>query len=191
MTDKVFLCVPSKNAILSFEPGTGDNLTQEDIDMGFNDYLNWYTKEMNPIDLSEEADGGMVLFNNEVDPYREDLRFAIPAVLHEAFGDGTLPYIILNGSDEDRYKEVKVSTPAGEIVIKIGTDSTYPGVYIDLRRGKCDCDAPLAMVEYTPDETETREPAVVTRVWNDVRKEDHQTRVVHQGIEEYFKELQD
>lgn len=100
MTDKVFLCVPTKNAILSFEPGTGENLTMEDLKMGFNDYLNWYAKEMDSIDLSDETDGGMVLFNDEIDSYREDLRLAIPAVLNEAFGDETLPYIILNGTTE-------------------------------------------------------------------------------------------
>lgn len=84
--------------------------------------------------------------------------------------------------------EVTILTPAGVIVVKRSTDSTYPGIYIDLRRDGCDCDAPLAMVEYTPDEGDLKEPAVVTRVWDDVREEDYQTRVVHSGIEEYFRE---
>ena len=84
--------------------------------------------------------------------------------------------------------EIIVDTPLGQIVVKPSGDSEYPGVYIDLRRDGCDCDAPLAMVEYTPDERDLKEPAIVTRVWDDVREEDHQTRVVHSGIEEHFRE---
>lgn len=82
-----------------------------------------------------------------------------------------------------------IFTPAGWIVVKQSTDSNNPGVYIDLRRDGCDCDAPLAMVEYTPDEGDLKQPAIITRVWDNVNEEDHRTRVVHSGIEEYFKEV--
>lgn len=81
-----------------------------------------------------------------------------------------------------------VFTQAGWIVVKQSTDPNNPGVYIDLRRDGCDCDAPLAMVEYTPDEGDLKRPAIITRVWDNVNEEDHRTRVVHSGIEEYFKE---
>ncbi len=84
--------------------------------------------------------------------------------------------------------EMIVETPMGSLVIYRSHDTEYPGVYIDLRRDGCDCDAPLTMVEFTATECDQDEPAIITRVWDDVRKEDHQTRVVHSGIEEYFRE---
>lgn len=89
--------------------------------------------------------------------------------------------------DAEEKKQIIVETPLGSLVIYQSGDPEYPGVYIDLRREGFDLDAPLAMVEYTPDEGDLKEPAIVTRVWDDVREEDHQTRVVHSGIEEYFK----
>ena len=82
--------------------------------------------------------------------------------------------------------EVVVHTPIGDIVVTKSTDSDYPGVYIDIRRPGCDCDAPLAMVEYTDTEVDLDRPAIITRVWNDVRREEYETRVVHDGISEYF-----
>lgn len=87
--------------------------------------------------------------------------------------------------------EIVVNTPLGQIVVKPSTDSDYPGVYIDLRRPGCDCDAPLAMVEYTATEVDLEKPAIITRAWDDTRCEEYHTRVVHSGIEEYFKEAMD
>ena len=86
-------------------------------------------------------------------------------------------------------EEMTVKTPLGTLVVKASTDSDYPGVYIDLRRPGCDCDAPVAMVEVTSTEADLDEkPALITRVWDNVNEEDHRTRVVHSGIEEYFRE---
>lgn len=82
--------------------------------------------------------------------------------------------------------EIVVCTPIGDIVVTKSTDSDYPGVYIDIRRPGCDCDAPLAMVEYTDTESDLEAPAIITRVWNDVRREEYETRVVHEGVNEYF-----
>lgn len=85
-------------------------------------------------------------------------------------------------------KKLNIETPLGTLVVYQSGDPEYPGVYIDLKRKGCDCDAPLAMVEYTASEGDLGVPAIITRVWDDVRQEDHQTRVVHSGIEEYFRE---
>ena len=86
-------------------------------------------------------------------------------------------------------KELTVKTPLGTLVVKASVDPANPGVYIDLRREGCNCDAPVAMVEVTQDEAEWEgEPTLVTRVWGNVAEEDYQTRVVHYGIEKYFGE---
>lgn len=84
--------------------------------------------------------------------------------------------------------EILINTPLGQIVVKPSTDPEYPGVYIDLRRPRCACDAPLAMVEATPDEADLEGWNIITRAWDDVRNEEYQTRVAHSGIEEYFRE---
>lgn len=86
-------------------------------------------------------------------------------------------------------EEMTMNTPLGTLVVKASTDSQNPGVYIDLRRSGCECDAPIAMVEVTKDEADLGgKPALITRVWDNVNEEDYRTRVVHSGIEEYFRE---
>lgn len=86
-------------------------------------------------------------------------------------------------------KEMTVKTPLGTLVVKESTDSENPGVYIDLRRPGCNCDAPVAMVEVTKDEADLNiGQALITRVWDNVNEEEYRTRVVHTGIEEYFAE---
>lgn len=90
--------------------------------------------------------------------------------------------------DMEEKKQIIVETPLGSLVIYQSGDPEYPGVYIDLRREGCGLDAPLAMVEYTATEVDLETPSVITRTWDDVRQEGHQTRVVHSGIEEYFRE---
>lgn len=85
-------------------------------------------------------------------------------------------------------EKMTVKTPLGTLVVYQSGDPEYPGVYIDLKREGSDCDAPLAMVEYTATEGDLSDPAIITRTWDDVRQEEHQTRVVHRGIEEYFRE---
>lgn len=86
--------------------------------------------------------------------------------------------------------EMVVDTPMGQIVVKPSGCSEYPGVYIDLRRPGCSCDAPLAMVEYTETEVDVEKPAIITRVWDDVGREEYETRVCHRGIKEYFEDTQ-
>lgn len=86
-------------------------------------------------------------------------------------------------------KEMTVNTPLGTLVVKASTDSQNHGVYIDLRRHGCGCDAPVAMVEVTKEEADLGDkPALITRVWDNVNEEEYRTRVVHSGVEEYFRE---
>jgi len=83
---------------------------------------------------------------------------------------------------------MSVDTPLGAIVVKTATDSEHPGVYIDLRRKGCECDMPLALVEYCGDEGDKPdgEKNIITRVWGDAAQEGYTDRVVHEGIEDYF-----
>lgn len=86
-------------------------------------------------------------------------------------------------------EEMTVKTPLGTLVVRASTDPHNPGVYIDLCRPGCDCDAPVAMVEVTQSEADLDgKPALITRVWDDVNEEEYRTRVLHTGIEEYFRE---
>jgi len=95
----VHLFIPSKNVLLSFEPGTGDNLTPEDEAEGFNDYLNWGIRSLDSID-ADEGDGGMVLFDNTTTDFNADFLAAIPLVLDEAFGDPNLKFTLLSTPED-------------------------------------------------------------------------------------------
>lgn len=86
--------VPSKEQIVSFNQGSGDNLDYDDYVQGYNDYLNYSILEISeeiPENLATEddsldikfSDGGMYLFNNEtLKPY--DIK---------SLADGLLEYI--------------------------------------------------------------------------------------------------
>lgn len=82
--------------------------------------------------------------------------------------------------------EFLVQTPMGDIVVTKSLDFNHPGVYIDIRRPGCDCDAPLALIEYSEEESDLDGPAIITRTWDDARCEEFGTRIVHGGINEYF-----
>lgn len=89
----------------------------------------------------------------------------------------------------DECRSLRVETPLGAIIARINTDPGYPGIWLDLRRSDADQDMPLAMVEFCQNEGDQPEdqPNIITRVWADGRNEGYTDRIVHQGIEEYFK----
>ena len=80
----------------------------------------------------------------------------------------------------------RVETPLGAIIAKPSCDSSYPGIWIDLRQPDVDSDMSVALVECTPDEG-GRGPELVTHVWGDAAQEDQTARIVHEGIEDYFR----
>lgn len=84
---------------------------------------------------------------------------------------------------------LRVETPLGAIVVKNAFDHSHPGFYIDLRRPDSDQDLPLAMVEFCQDEGDQPdgEPSIITRVWGNGKDESYTNRIVHKGIEEYFR----
>lgn len=74
-SDYAIYYLPEKNETLMLYYGTGDNLTREDLDNGFNDYMNtyWYKGKVTPKEFLDKDDdwdegcydGGMFLFNNQ------------------------------------------------------------------------------------------------------------------------------
>lgn len=82
-----------------------------------------------------------------------------------------------------------VDTPLGALVVKTALDSQHPGVYVDLRRPGSECDMPLALIEFSNDDTDLPEgqPNIITRVWGNGEDESYTDRIAHQNIEEYFK----
>lgn len=89
---------------------------------------------------------------------------------------------------ETKKEEFKVQTPLGELVVYASTDRHHPGVYIDLRRYGSVVSAPVAMVEYSNDDADVEGEHLITRTWDNCNKENYGTRVVHEGVEDFFKE---
>ncbi len=115
----VHLFIPSKNMLLSFEPGTGDNLLPEDEANGFDSYLNWYTKSMDSVE-PEEDDAGMVLYNSENFPYDKDLLAAIPRVLDEAYDDPSINFVLLAEPEDTGTADADnmLTVSSGHIAVK-------------------------------------------------------------------------
>ncbi len=83
---------------------------------------------------------------------------------------------------------MRVETPLGAIIVRAECDPEHPGVWIDLRRPDADQDMPLAIVEFSADDTDfpDGDRNIITRVWGDSRAAGYTDRVVHKNIEEYF-----
>lgn len=84
---------------------------------------------------------------------------------------------------------LRVDTPLGAVIVRSCFDSEHPGVWVDLRRPDADDDMPLALIEFSDDDTDLPEgqPNIITRVWSNGEDENCTDRIVHQGIEEYFR----
>lgn len=93
----ILLFIPSTKELLWVKPtDTGDNLTKEDIEEGYNDYLYCTHQFFNDVDecydeMTDE-DAPMIYFNNEVEKYNEDIALAVIPTLQDHFS--------CNSSDE-------------------------------------------------------------------------------------------
>jgi len=63
--------IPSKSEFVKIQPGTGDNLSPEDISAGFTDYILWNRFHTGPLDIDGELemecmDGGMLMFKSQI-----------------------------------------------------------------------------------------------------------------------------
>ena len=84
-------------------------------------------------------------------------------------------------------KKVKASceikTPLGELFAEPSCDMEYPGIWISLRRD--DVDKTLALIECD----KSGNPRIFTYVWGN-EQDDYTHKIAHNGIEEYFKEME-
>lgn len=99
MFDPVYIYVPVKNQIIRIAEGTGDNLSDEDMDAGFVDYI--YYDQFNLEVSIPEVDGGMVLLTEPFQTEFSDTKEAIPYVLDMAYGDDSISYIVLEREYEN------------------------------------------------------------------------------------------
>lgn len=90
------------------------------------------------------------------------------------------------GSTQKGKDMLRVETPLGAIIARPSYDSNFPGIWIDLRRPDVDSDMSVALVECTPAGSEHKQE-LVTHVWGDAAQEDQTARIVHEGIEDYFR----
>lgn len=93
--EPVTIYIPSKDQIIRITEGSWDenNLSEEDMDKGFVDYLNYSQRALS--DLSEECNRGKINKTQNVRDIYPDLKKAIPEVLESAYGNATLPYMLL------------------------------------------------------------------------------------------------
>lgn len=93
MFDTIHIFVPEFKQIIQISEGTGDNLTSEDMDAGFVDYIYYDTYVMDP--QLRESDGGMIMLTELFHEKFTCTKDCIPNVLDMAYGNATIPYIVL------------------------------------------------------------------------------------------------
>jgi hypothetical protein len=86
-------------------------------------------------------------------------------------------------------RDLRVETPLGAILVRVSDDPDHPGVWIDLRRPDVGEDMPLALIEFSNDDSDLPEGEenIITRVWGDGMRLEYTDRIVHQGIDYFFK----
>lgn len=94
MFEDVYIYVPSFKQIIRISEGSGDNLTDADIDQGYVDYI-YYDSHSRELDLPE-VDGGMIMLTELFQEKFKSTEEAIPSVLDMAFGDASINYILLD-----------------------------------------------------------------------------------------------
>ena len=94
MFDTIHIYVPSMKQIVRVSEGSGDNLLDEDIEAGYVDYI-YYAQHAVSIDLPE-VDGGQVMLTKLFQEQFSCTKDAIPHFLDSAYGDATIPYIVLD-----------------------------------------------------------------------------------------------
>ena len=91
--DTVYIFVPEEHQIVRISEGAGDNLTDEDIENGYVDYI-YYEQHAVGIGLPE-MDGGMILLTEPFQKKFKDTKGAISSVLDMAYGNENKSYIVL------------------------------------------------------------------------------------------------
>ena len=94
MFDEIYIYVPSKKQIIRIAEGSGDNLTNDDIEQGYVDYIYYETHSLEQ-DLPE-VDGGMIMLKQLFRQKYNSTKESIPAVLDMAYKDEIIDYLLLN-----------------------------------------------------------------------------------------------
>lgn len=90
----IFIYVPTMRQIIRIDEGSGDNLTNDDIDQGYIDYI--YYEVYNVQQDLPEVDGGIVMLTELFQNKFKSVKDAIPAVLDMAYGDASIKYSALD-----------------------------------------------------------------------------------------------
>ena len=90
----IFIYVQAMRQIIRIGEGSGDNLTNDDINQGYVDYIYYDTYNVQQ-DLPE-VDGGMIMLTELFQEKFKSTKDAIPSVLDMAYGDASIKYIILD-----------------------------------------------------------------------------------------------
>jgi hypothetical protein len=90
----IFIYVQTKKQIIRIDEGSGDNLTDDDIDQGYVDYI--YYEVYNVQQDFPEIDGGMIMLKELFQEKFKSTKEAIPAVLDMAYGNESMGYIVLD-----------------------------------------------------------------------------------------------
>ena len=94
MFEDVYIYVPGEQQIIRISEGSGDNLTDDDMAVGYVDYIYYetYSRELG----FPEVDGGMIMLTQLFQEKFKSTAEAIPAVLDMAYGDNEIEYIVLD-----------------------------------------------------------------------------------------------
>jgi len=90
----IFIYVQTKKQIVRIDDGSGDNLTDDDIEQGYVDYI--YYEVYNVQQDFPETDGGMIMLKEPFQEKFKSTKEAIPAVLDMAYGNESIGYIVLD-----------------------------------------------------------------------------------------------
>lgn len=90
----IFIYVQINKQIIRISEGSGDNLTDDDIEQGYVDYIYYEVYSVSQ-DLPE-VDGGMIMLTELFQEKFKSTKEAIPAVLDMAYGNESMGYIVLD-----------------------------------------------------------------------------------------------
>lgn len=87
--------IMGEEKIIEFSEGAGGNLTNEDIEAGYEDYVYYAVYDISDLDEVLEVDGGMMLLTQSYDEHVKE--FGIDHLVDEVvkFAIGDVDYILL------------------------------------------------------------------------------------------------
>ena len=93
MFEPIYIYVSSKKQIIRIAEGSGDNLTDDDIEHGYVDYIYY---EIHQLEQElPEVDGGIIMLTELFQEKYKSTKECIPAVLDITYSDKSINYIIL------------------------------------------------------------------------------------------------